>query len=113
MSKSDPTDKGRICLTDSMDSIEMKIMKAKTDLIAEVFFGFKKFYLDRANRPELYNLAEIYMSVTQIGKKDLEEKFKNKSLKEFKIELTEVLLEEILPIGDRVIGFFNIRLRII
>lgn len=56
MSKSDPIAAGRISLLDTDDEIALKIQKAKTDSIHGITY-------DRAARPELANLIEIYAAL--------------------------------------------------
>lgn len=56
MSKSDKVDRSRINLTDSEDTIRMKIGKAKTDSINEL-------YLDDQQRPEVSNLLRLYAAL--------------------------------------------------
>lgn len=47
MSKSDPDEKSRICLTDTPDIIARNIKKAVTDFQSEVFNMYSSFFFKR------------------------------------------------------------------
>ena len=97
MSKSDPSDASRINLTDTKDQIISKIKKAKTD---NSFMPESRIELK--NRPEIKNLIEIYSSFTD---ENLEKSLKNLSGKSFldlKNLISEILVEEIEPIGKKI-----------
>lgn len=57
MSKSDPTDKGRIVLTDTPEAMARKIKRAVTDCISAVEY-------DPKERPGVSNLITIHSLVT-------------------------------------------------
>ena len=95
MSKSDRSDLSRINLSDSADTIESKIMQAKTDSI-------EKFYIDEENRPEVTNLATIYASIAGIDIKEVERKYESLSMREFKVDLAEILVKELAPISNNI-----------
>ena len=97
MSKSDPSDASRINLTDTRDQIISKIKKAKTDNAS-----MPESKIELKNRPEINNLIEIYSSFTD---ENLEKSLKNLSGKSFldlKNLISEILFEEIEPIGKKI-----------
>ena len=91
MSKSDPSDFSRINLTDDADLIIQKMKKAKSDSIAEIYY-------DKENRPEVSNLIDIYESLSQTKINNLE----GKQFGHFKQELAELIIEKIVPIGNKI-----------
>ena len=97
MSKSDPSDLSRINLTDDKDQIINKIKKAKTDplpLPGEIN--------NLAERPEAENLLGIYSSLkNQNLEKSLIE-LNGKNFSEFKEQLSEILIEKIIPISQEI-----------
>ena len=94
MSKSETSDLSRINLTDNKDQIINKIKKAKTDSLPMP--GDSK-ELDR--RPEARNLLGIYSSLNNTTLETSINKFSGKNFSEFKEELTELLVNKILPIS--------------
>ena len=97
MSKSDPSDFSRINLTDDKDQIINKIKKAKTDplpLPGEIDH--------LTERPEAENLLGIYSSLkNQNLEKSLME-LNGKNFSEFKEQLSEILIERIIPISQEI-----------
>ncbi len=97
MSKSDESDLSRINLKDDKDSISNKIKKAKTDQ-----HPIPSKIKELENRPEAENLLGIYSSLkNQKIEKTLEE-FGGKNFSEFKINLTDQLIERITPIAGEI-----------
>jgi len=97
MSKSDPSDLSRINLTDDKDQIINKIKKAKTDPLP-LPGGIDNL----AERPEAENLLGIYSSLkNQNLEKSLIE-FNGKNFSEFKEQLSEILIERIIPISQEI-----------
>ena len=97
MSKSDESDLSRINLKDDKDSISNKIKKAKTDQ-----YPIPSEIKELENRPEAENLLGIYSSLkNQKIEKTLEE-FGGKNFSEFKINLTDQLIERITPIAGEI-----------
>ena len=97
MSKSDPSDLSRINLTDSKDQIINKIKKAKTDS-QNMPLNLK----DLNNRPEVENLLGIYSS---LNNKDLIHsinEFSGKNFSDFKLKLSEIVVEKIFPISNEI-----------
>jgi tryptophanyl-tRNA synthetase len=91
MSKSDKDSLSCISLIDSEETIKQKVMKAKSDSIATIYF-------DIENRPEVSNLLSIYSSLEGITIDEAVKKFENAKMVEFKHEIINVLNREILPI---------------
>lgn len=91
MSKSDDNQKNFILMTDEPNVIRKKIKAAVTDTDGEVKY-------DRANKPGISNLLEIYSAVTGISIPDLEAKYEGQGYGAFKSELAEAVVAEIQPI---------------
>jgi len=97
MSKSDPSDLSRINLTDDKDQIINKIKKAKTDPLP--LPGVIDSLIER---PEAENLLGIYSSLkNQNLEKSLIE-LNGKNFFEFKEQLSEILIERIIPISQEI-----------
>ena len=94
MSKSDFSDQSRINLTDDKDIIINKIKKAKTDTLP---LPASVDELD--DRPEAKNLLGIYSSITDTSLVKSINEFSGKNFSEFKVKLSEVLVEKINPIS--------------
>ena len=94
MSKSDPSDLSRINLTDTKDEIINKIKKAKTDTLP-----LPSTVDELNNRPEAKNLIGIYSSLTESTLEKTVEKFSEKNFSDFKENLSQVLVEKIVPIS--------------
>lgn len=91
MSKSDPNPGAFISLLDEPDVIRKKISRATTDSGREVVF-------DRANKPEVSNLLEIYSAFTGLSIKELERKYEGQGYGTFKKELAETIVEVLSPL---------------
>ena len=97
MSKSDPSDLSRINLTDDKDQIINKIKKAKTDPLP-----LPGVIDNLTERPEAENLLGIYSSLkNQNLEKSLIE-LNGKNFSEFKEQLSEILIERIIPISQEI-----------
>ncbi|MDA9108075.1 tryptophan--tRNA ligase [Candidatus Pelagibacter sp.] len=97
MSKSDPSDLSRINLTDDKDQIINKIKKAKTDPLP-----LPGVIDNLTERPEAENLLGIYSSLkNQNLEKSLIE-LNGKNFSEFKEQLSEILIEKIIPISQEI-----------
>ena len=102
MSKSDPSDLSRINLTDNKEQILNKIKKAKTDPMPMPVND--KSLLER---PEVENLLGIYSSISnQTLEKSIND-FNGKNFSEFKVKLSEVLVEKIEPISKEIKNLLN------
>ena len=98
MSKSAPSDLSRINLTDSKDQIINKIKKAKTD-IKSMPVSEK----DLNQRPEIENLFGIYSSLNNQSILSTINEFTTKNFSGFKEKLSELVVEKIAPISDKII----------
>ena len=97
MSKSEESDYSRINLKDTADEIDKKIKKAKSD--SEPIPGETKTL---QKKPEALNLLTIYSELT---KKSLDKTISEMAGKEYsflKKKLTEVLINELTPVGKEV-----------
>ena len=97
MSKSDPSDASRINLTDTRDQIINKIKKAKTDNLS-----MPKSKDELRNRPEINNLVEIYSSFTDENLVKSLNNLNGKSFSDLKNLISEILVQEIEPIGKKI-----------
>ena len=97
MSKSDPSDYSRIGLLDSPDQIKLKIQKAKTD--ADLLPGEIK---NLSGRPEARNLLSMYAALTDTSLERACLHFEGSVFSKLKSELTDVLVDTIFPINQRI-----------
>jgi tryptophanyl-tRNA synthetase len=102
MSKSDPSDLSRINLTDEKDEILNKIKKAKTDPMS-MPIDIKNL----TQRPETENLLGIYSSLRNQNLESSVNEFKGKQFSEFKVKLSEALIEKIEPISKEIKKLLN------
>lgn len=96
MSKSDPSEQSRIHLTDDVDTIVLKVKKAKTD--PQPLGGSLEEY---EGRPEALNLVTIYAAMTDASLEDVINQFAGRNFSEFKPALAEVLVEHLAPIAAK------------
>jgi tryptophanyl-tRNA synthetase len=97
MSKSDVSDLSRINLTDDKDQIINKIKKAKTDPMS-----MPKDIKELDGRLEAQNLLGIYSSLNNSNLENSLNKFSSKNFAEFKQQLSELLINKILPISQEI-----------
>ena len=97
MSKSELSDLSRINLTDDKDQIINKIKKAKTDILP-----LPATSADLEKRPEAKNLMSVYSSIIDVNLDDTINKFSGKNFSEFKENLSEVLIDNIIPISNEI-----------
>ncbi len=97
MSKSESSDASRINLKDSKDEIISKIKKAKTDALP-----LPENLHDLNNRPEAENLLGIYSSLCEQDIGETVNEFAGKNFSDFKIKLSEVAIEKIVPISNEI-----------
>tara|TARA_B100000900_G_scaffold339702_1_gene302278 strand:- start:265 stop:1266 length:1002 start_codon:yes stop_codon:yes gene_type:complete len=97
MSKSELSDLSRINLTDSDDEIINKIKKAKTDPLP-----MPSNVEELNNRPEAKNLIGIYSSLTNSTLEKSIESFSGKNFSEFKLNLSQVLVDKLNPISKEI-----------
>ena len=94
MSKSDPNKKATIALLDDPKQIEKNIKSAVTDSEGIVRY-------DKENKPGVSNLMSIYSIFSGKTYADIEEMYAGKGYGDFKSDLAQVVLGEILPIQER------------
>ena len=102
MSKSEESDYSRINLKDSADEISKKIKKAKSDS-NQIPSDLKEL----EKKPEALNLLNIY---SEVSKNNLEKVLNEMSGKEYsylKKKLTELLVEEVAPVGKKIKKFLE------
>ena len=97
MSKSELSDLSRINLTDDKDQIINKIKKAKTDTLP-----LPPTNADLEKRPEAKNLLGIYSSLMDVDLDDTINKFSGKNFSEFKENLSQVIVDKIIPISNEI-----------
>ena len=97
MSKSELSDLSRINLTDDKDQIINKIKKAKTDNLP-----LPPTNADLEKRPEAKNLIGIYSSLMDVDLDDTINKFSGKNFSEFKENLSQVIVDKIIPISNEI-----------
>ena len=97
MSKSELSDLSRINLTDDKDQIINKIKKAKTDTLP-----MPKDIKELEGRLEAQNLLGIFASLSNSTLETSIEKFAGKNFSDFKQELSELLINKIMPISDEI-----------
>ena len=97
MSKSELSDLSRINLTDDKDQLINKIKKAKTDTLP-----LPATSADLEKRPEAKNLMSIYSSIIDVNLDDTINKFSGKNFSEFKENLSQVLVDKLIPISNEI-----------
>ena len=102
MSKSELSDLSRINLTDDKDQIVSKIKKAKTDTMP-----LPSNTQELEKRPEAKNLLGIYSSLTNSSLENSIKEFSGKNFSEFKDNLSQVLVEKIVPISTEIKKLMN------
>ena len=94
MSKSDPNKKATIAILDDPKQIEKNIKSAVTDSEGIVRY-------DKANKPGVANLMSIYSIFSGKSYAEIEAMYEGKGYGDFKSDLAQVVLAEILPIQER------------
>ena len=98
MSKSEQSDLTRINFTDTKDQIVMKIKKAKTDNDPID----KNIFDENSKRYEAQNLMKIYSNLKSETIDQVLNDFNGKTFTDFKKNLSELLIEKICPISDKI-----------
>jgi tryptophanyl-tRNA synthetase len=93
MSKSDPSLKSRILLTDSTDQIMKKVKSAVTDTGTEVAFDWE-------GKPGISNLLEMFSFFSDRSIDDLVSEFSSSGYGTFKVAVGEAVAEGLKPIRD-------------
>jgi len=91
MSKSDPDENSRICITDDPTVIKRKVKKCKTDTQ-------EGLELDNPERPEATNLLKLYSLVRRITPQEALAECCDDRWGDFKPKLTEALIAYLEPI---------------
>ena len=94
MSKSDNQELSCIYLSDDPDTINKKVRRAVTDCQSAVTYEPKE-------RPGVSNLVSIYSTVTGLTTDEVMREFHNKDTGQFKTELSEVLIEHLRPVQEK------------
>ena len=102
MSKSELSDLSRINLTDDKDQIINKIKKAKTDPLP-----MPKDIKELEKRLEAQNLLGIYASLSNSTLESSIANFVGKNFSEFKDELSELVINKIIPISIEIKKLLN------
>lgn len=94
MSKSDPSEKTRINMTDDADTIARKIRKAKTDPdpLPDAIEGL-------AERPDARNLVNIYAALADISPQAVLDQHAGSLFGHFKVALADVAVDKLSPIS--------------
>ena len=101
MSKSAPKDdKGTIFMLDDVCITRKKIMSAKTDDEA-------KIYYDEEKKPGVSNLISLMAVVNNMSIEEVVNKYKEYSYKDFKIELADKVCEFILSVQEKYYQYRN------
>jgi tryptophanyl-tRNA synthetase len=93
MSKSDPSLRSRILLTDSTDQIMKKVKSAVTDAGTEVAFDWE-------DKPGISNLLEMFSFFSARSIDDLVSEFSSSGYGTFKVAVGEAVVEGLKPIRD-------------
>lgn len=88
MSKSDNEKNNTIFLLDNLKDINKKIMTALTD-------SENKIKYEPIRKPGISNLITIYSAFSNLSIKEIEEKFKNLDYKNFKEEISNVIINKL------------------
>ena len=99
MSKSDESELSRINLSDSRDEIIKKIKKAKTDSIIGITYD--------KNRPEIYNLLNIFSATSEKKPEAIAEEYQNSGNGKFKEDLADSLITRLEPIQKNIKSLQN------
>jgi len=102
MSKSELSDLSRINLTDKKDEIINKIKKAKTDPLP-----MPSSSEELEKRPEAKNLIGIYSSLSGLSLEKIINQFSGKNFSEFKENLSQVVVDKIVPISTEIKKLLN------
>ena len=102
MSSSELSDMTRINLLDNADQISNKIKKAKTDSAP-----IPEKMSEINNRYELMNLLSIYAGIMGQSHEEVLKVFSGKQFSYLKDNLTELLVQNICPIGDEMKKIIN------
>jgi tryptophanyl-tRNA synthetase len=97
MSKSDPSPRSRILLTDTTDEIVKKVKSAVTDTGTQVVY-------DRVGKPGISNLLEIFSYFSGRPIDDLMAEYGSGGYGVFKMAVAEAVAEGVKPIREAYLG---------
>ncbi len=97
MSKSDPSPKSRILLTDTTDEIVKKVKSAVTDAGTQVVY-------DRVDKPGISNLLEVFSYFSGRPIDDLVDEYGSGGYGVFKMAVAEAVAEGVKPIREAYLG---------
>lgn len=97
MSKSDPSPKSRVNLTDTPDEIVSKVKSAVTDMGSDVEY-------DPAEKPGVSNLLEIFSVFSGRPIEALVEEYRSSGYGVFKLAVAEAVVEGVRPIQEAYTG---------
>ncbi|CAG9767532.1 unnamed protein product [Ceutorhynchus assimilis] len=100
MSKSDPDEKSRICLTDTPDTIVRNIKKAVTDFTSEVTF-------DPENRPGVSNLISIHSFATGKTVEQICKEAEHLDTGRYKFVAADAIVAYIKPIQESIAQYLD------
>ncbi len=100
MSKSDTNVNNFVLITDPRDVIIKKFKKAVTDSGAEIRY-------DENEKPGISNLINIYASVKDITRQDVEKEFEGGRYGDFKKAVGEAVADTLAPIQERYAEFIS------
>uniref|UniRef100_A0A0N5BUL7 tryptophan--tRNA ligase n=1 Tax=Strongyloides papillosus TaxID=174720 RepID=A0A0N5BUL7_STREA len=100
MSKSDPSEMSRIGICDNEESIKLKIQKAVTDSIGDIYY-------DDVNRPGISNLLNLLAEFENTTVDEILDHVKNFNTVQFKSYLSDKINEELHPIRERYSELIN------
>lgn len=94
MSKSDENVNAYIKIMDDEDTIRRKISKSVTDSVGKILYT--------EDQPGIMNLMNILMSITGESSSEIENRFQGKGYGDFKKEVSDRLIDKLLPIRKKV-----------
>ena len=100
MSKSDTNVNNFVLITDPRDVIIKKFKKAVTDSGAEIRY-------DENEKPGISNLINIYASVKDVTRQDVEKEFEGGRYGDFKKAVGEAVANTLAPIQERYADFIS------
>lgn len=104
MSKSSDNENDYILIMDEPDTIRRKIKRAVTDDVGQVNYSDEQLGIK--------NLINIYSVIKDITPEEIVALYKDKSYKEFKDDVAEVIVGELGPIREKTLELLNDKERI-
>lgn len=101
MSKSSDNENDYILIMDDADTIRRKVKRAVTDDVGKVNYS--------DDQMGIKNLINIYSVIKDISPEEVVKLYTDKSYKEFKEDVAQVIIEELCPIRERTLELLNDR----